>query len=93
MTTLDHELLPTFQCEVTPTDKGYAATGTFHILLPLDASLNELDQIERRVDHVGQQFKQHLCQTALETADQRCSQLFQQSQPHLHKHGKKNSPS
>jgi len=82
-----------FQCDITPTDQGYAAVGTFHLLLPIDAHLNELDQIECSVEHAGQELKRHLCQKALETADARCSQLFQKAQTHLHKHGKKNSPS
>lgn len=93
MTTPHSELSPTFQCAVTPTEHGYAAVGTFHLLLSLDASLNELDQIERSVDHAGQQFKRHLCQTTLETADARCANLLQKTQAHLHKHGKKTSPS
>jgi hypothetical protein len=42
-----------FQCEVTPVDQGYAAIGTFHILLPVDAQRNELDQIECSVKHAG----------------------------------------
>jgi hypothetical protein len=81
------------QCEVTPTSNGYAATGTFHFQFPLDATLNELDQIERCVEQAGQQIKLHLCQTTLETADARCAELFQKMQPPLHKNGKKSSPS
>jgi len=84
---------PAIQCEVTPTATGYAATGTFHFLLPFGESLNELDHIERCVEHAGQQIKRHLCQTALETADARCAELFQKMQPPLHKNGKKSSPS
>jgi hypothetical protein len=82
---------PAIRCEVTPTATGYAATGTFHFQFPLDATLNELDQIERCVEHAGQQIKRHLCQTTLETADVRCAELLQKMQPHLHKNGKKSS--
>jgi len=81
------------QCEVVSTANGYAATGSFHFQFPLDAALNELDQIERCVEQAGQQIKRHLCQITLETADVRCAELLQKTQPHLHKNGKKNSRS
>lgn len=81
------------QRKVIPTEHGYAAIGTFRCLLDIEEHMNELDQIECHIEHLGQQFKRQLCQTTLETADERCTRLLKKTQPQLHKHGKKTSQS
>jgi hypothetical protein len=84
----DHNNRFVADCTATLIGNAYHVTGTFQCQIPVNATDNELDQIERQVDHLGQQFKRHLCQTTLETADDRCSELLQQAQPDLIKNGK-----
>jgi len=76
------------ECKVTPTENGWYVVGNFYADLAISDQDNELDQIEKQIDQIGQQIKRDLCRTTLETADERNSQLVQKIQPTMIKNGK-----
>jgi len=76
------------ECQATETEHGWHIVGSFHADLTVNDHDNELDQIEKQIEQIGQQIKRELCQTTLERADERNVQLLQKTQPHLHKNGK-----
>jgi hypothetical protein len=80
---------PVFKSEVTPTENGgLVLVGSFRVPLVFENIVDGLDQIEAQIERAGQEFKRQTTPAALEAADARCSQLFQQTQPHLIKNGK-----
>ena len=89
MSTPHQDTALVFKSTVAPTENGgLALVGTFAIPLVFDNTADGLDQIEALIEHAGQEFKRQTTPIALEAADAQCSQLFQQTQPHLVKHGK-----
>jgi len=74
--------------EATPNELGTTIIGTFTLQVFHENSPNDLDDLEAPIELAGQEFKRQTCSVALVAADQRCSQLFQQTQPPLTKNGK-----
>jgi hypothetical protein len=74
-------------CKVTVQNNEYHLIGTFHAIVPINDATNPLDQVEKQIEHIGQQFKRHLCRETLEAADEQYVQMFKQTTPHLIRNG------
>jgi hypothetical protein len=55
--------------QVTASAEAYLVCGNFQISIPRNPYLNELDQIELGVDHLGLEVKRTTCKETLEVAD------------------------
>jgi hypothetical protein len=88
MTAHDQDSRYALECKVISAPNGYRIEGNFHAFVPTNATNNELDQIEAGVEGIGQQLKRDICRQTLDTADERCVQVFKSIQPDWHGNGR-----